>query len=508
MWPGRTRIGASAGLMGLLVLGTCGGSSAARDEQAWRLAEKAYREHGDGSAYHLWADLDSAAPKGREAHQRLAAADQHYRHAIDLFRANEPGVREAMQEGLALGPIDPAHYLTLARLCAEHGITFRAADFYRKYLNQGPAPAEASAARQELANLAAGKDPFPPLFAEGSRPPESQPARPIWTLGWIAPALVIALGIAVVAALILRARNRRRGLRRLLADRPEWHQTVAYHLGCLRHEFLKHRVGPLGEPLRAIAHATASEDENQFLHDRLAQGAPLRLAWRAQLHALERSLGIAWRLDSVDPMFRQPRVAMEHLGRQRWPIRPADAKRLLAAHAALMTFDRQISDLVAGLVRCTVDEPLLRDVVESARSEWVTGKVPLDEIRIGPVPPGVEVDVFRTDLRIVLKNVVRNAVQAVAAAPAPRRLAVDVQVEPEPTGEEFVVFRVRDSSPSGLHPGDSKGADMEHGLGIVNTALRRYDGSLQVVPQSDGYAKAVLIRFFHSQRNLTTKDAA
>jgi signal transduction histidine kinase len=479
---------------------TCDGSSAARDEQAWRLAAKAYQENGDGSAYRLWAALDATAPKGHEAHRRLAVADEHYRHAIDLFRANAPGVREAMQEGLALGPIDPAHYLTLARLCAERGIGFRAVDFYRKYLNQGPAPAQAAQARLELANLAGGKDPFPPLFAEGSRPTESAQAwpTPIWALALLAPLLGFAL--------VLRTRNRRRGLRRLLADRPEWHQTVAYHLGCLRHEFLKHRVGPLGEPLRAIACAKASADENQFLRDRLSQGVPLRQAWRAQLHALERSLGIAWKLDSVDPLFRRARVAMERLGQARWPIHPADAQRLLAAHAALMTFDRQLSDLVAGLVRCTVDEALLREIVESTRSEWVTGKVPLDEIRIGPVPPGVEVDVFRTDLRIVLKNVVRNAIQAVAAAPAPRRLALDVQVLPEPTGEEFVVFRVRDSSPSGPHPGNS--SDMEHGLGIVSTALRRYDGSLQVVPDSDGYAKAVLVRFFHSQRHLANEDAA
>jgi signal transduction histidine kinase len=488
--------------MGLLVLEACGGSTAARDEQAWRLAEKAYRENGDGSAYRLWAVLDATWPKGREAHRRLAVADQHYRHAIDLFRANQPGVREAMQEGLALGPIDPAHYLTLARLCAERGITFRAVDFYRKYLSQEPALANASAARLELASLAAGKDPFPPLFVEGNHRAESaRPAfAPIWSLGLLAPLLAFLL--------YRRLRNRRRRLSRLLADRPEWHQTVAYHLGCLRHEFLKHRVGPLGEPLRAITRAKASADEKQFLHDRLVPGAPLRLAWRAQLHALERSMAIAWKLDSVDPLFRLALVAVEHLGRQRWPIRPADAKRLLAAHAALMAFDRQLSDLVAGLVRCSVDEAFLREVVESTRSEWATGKVPLDEIRIGPVPAGVEVDVFRTDLRIVLKNVVRNAIQAVAAAPAPRRLALDVQVELELTGEEFVVFRVRDSSPSGLHTGEGKSNDVEHGLGIVNTALRRYDGSLQVMPGSDGYAKAVLVRFFHSQRSLANEDAA
>jgi signal transduction histidine kinase len=488
--------------MGLLVLAACSGSSAARDEQAWRSAEKAYQDGGDRSAYRLWAALDPTGPRGREAHRRLALADERYRHAIDLFRANQPGVREAMQVGLVLGPIDPAHYLTLARLCAERGITFRAVDFYRKYLNQEPAPAEAAAAHSELANLAVGKDPFPPLLAEAGRSPESPPqaAVPMWAAGLLAPPL------ALVLYLLLRSQRRR--LRRLLTDRPEWHQTVAYHLGCLRHEFLKHRVGPLGEPLLAIACAEASAEQNQFLRDRLAQGTPLRLAWRAQLHALERSMGITWKLDSADPLFRAARLATERLARTRWPVRQADAQRLLAAHATLMTFDRQLSDLVAGLARCSVDEALLREVVESTRSEWVTGKVSLDEICIGPVPPGVEVDVFRTDLRIVLKNVVRNAIQAVASAPGPRRLALDVLVEPEPTGEECVIFRTRDSSPGGLRRDGGKGIDIEHGLGIVHTALRRYDGSLQVVAGSDGYAKAVLVRFFHSQRSLGKEDAA
>ena len=56
MWPGRTWIG--AGLMRLLVLAACGRSSAARDEQAWRLAEKAYQESGDRSAHRLWEGLN------------------------------------------------------------------------------------------------------------------------------------------------------------------------------------------------------------------------------------------------------------------------------------------------------------------------------------------------------------------------------------------------------------------------------------------------------------------
>jgi signal transduction histidine kinase len=494
MWPGHAWIALSFTLMGLLV--GCGESAQERDVREWRLAEKAFQEGGERSVFRVWKSLDTTEPLGREAHRRLLAADKHYHRAIELFRNDQPGVREAMQEGIALGPIDPAHYLTLARACAERGVTFRAVDFYRKYLQQYPAPEEARAARAELAGLAGSNDPFPLLFPE-DRPP-SEPVRTVRPAPWPIVSLILPLSLL----LLLRLRNRRRRLRILLVDRPEWHQTVTYHLGCLRHEFLKHRVGPLGEPLRAIARGQAKAEENQFLRERLAQSLPLLSAWREQLHPLERSLGLSWELDRTDPMFRQARCALKRLQRIHWPLGPRQASKLLDAHAAVMRIDRQLSQLVSGLVRCPIDERLLVEIVEGTRLEWAIGKVALDEIRIGPVPVAVEIDVFRVDLRIVLKNIVRNAIHALGQAPPPRRLALDVLVEMEPTGEEFVVFRVRDSSPNDIGENVHMGHEVEHGLGIVSTALRRYDGSMQVVPGSDGYAKAVLVRFFHSQRNL------
>ena len=115
----------------------------------------------------------------------------------------------------------------------------------------------------------------------------------------------------------------------------------------------------------------------------------------------------------------------------------------------------------------------------------------------GPVPAGSAVDVYRTDLRIGLKNIFRNAIAALGVSPRPRRLAADVLVELEPTGEEIVRIRVRDSSQARLEAAAAAG--VEHGLGIVHTALLRYDGSLEVLPGGDGYAKAVVVRLFRCQ---------
>jgi C4-dicarboxylate-specific signal transduction histidine kinase len=108
--------------------------------------------------------------------------------------------------------------------------------------------------------------------------------------------------------------------------------------------------------------------------------------------------------------------------------------------------------------------------------------------------------VYRTDLGIVLKNVVRNAIQALDRSPPPRRLAIDMRVDLEPTGEEVVRLRVQDSSEESF--AQSTGTHtVEHGLGIVAVALQRYDGSLEVSRGDPGYAKAVVIRLFRSQRN-------
>ena len=92
------------------------------------------------------------------------------------------------------------------------------------------------------------------------------------------------------------------------------------------------------------------------------------------------------------------------------------------------------------------------------------------------------------------------AIAALATSPRPRRLAVDVVVDIEPTGEEVVRIRVRDSSRGRIaDPAIGDGVDVEHGLGIVRAALVRYDGSLEVVRGGDVYAKAVVVRLFRSQ---------
>src|SRR5205823_12086884 len=111
------------------------------------------------------------------------------------------------------------------------------------------------------------------------------------------------------------------------------------------------------------------------------------------------------------------------------------------------------------------------------------------EISVGDVPPGVQVVMYRVDLELILRNLLRNAVRAAARAPGPARVRLDVQCDLEPTGEEAVRLRVRDSSPEPVPR--EVGARRDRGLGIVSEALDRYDGCLEVAPGDGEWQKSV-----------------
>ena len=477
----------------------CRQSAARQDQRQWLEAEAQW-QRGEPTAYESWSRLNPRQRHGGEAWARLREADVRYRRAVELLRTEQPGLRETLAEALALAPMDPALYLPLARACRDRGSLWRAADFYRKYLARRPAVPEAAVARAELAALGGAQDPFPPDFDVRAEAPALTPrdGHGLWSWPFLAfPSLALLLLAALLAAW---RRRRARPLRDLVLERPEVQQTVGYAIGCLRHEFLKHRIGAAGEALSALIRGRASAEQRRFLEDRLCRGEPLLAAWRAHVGALERCLGLKFALARSDPWFRDAERALAVLGRAAATRKPRDARRVEAARSFLERLDRELAALVAALAFCPVDEAFLREALDSIRSEWASGKVELDEIAIGPVPDGVAVDVYRTDLRIVLKNLLRNAISALGGSPRPRRLAVDVLVELEPTGEEVVRIRVRDSSTQRLDPSQpAELASVEHGLGIVRTALLRYDGSLELAPGGEGYAKAVVVRLFRSQ---------
>lgn len=488
----RLRLSVSA--LALICCG-CARESDRSPAAQWQRALELWRDQDLSAAHRAWLDIDPAAPEGAEARRRLAAAAVEYRRGIELLRSGAPEARDALVAGTAIAPMDPALYLPLARACRDRGIDGHAVDYYRKYLSLAPAGPERAAAETELrAVLHGGALELDGIFER---------RRSRWPAALAGSGAAAALAAALLALVWLR---RRRGppLAERAAQSPELHPALAYLIGCLRHELLKHRIFAVADVVHAVAGggAAAGRAQLDFLLARLYRGEPLAAAWRGHVGTFERALGPRFALARDERSFRRAGRAIAELARLEPALKLNDmsfrkaAARLERAHRELRRFDAELQALVAGLVRTRIDGALLDEAVRAVRAEQ--DAAPLDELSVAEVPAGVAVEVYRIDLIIILKNLVRNAAAAAGRGPAPRRVALDVEVALEPTGEELVRLRVRDTSPERLTPEVIAAARLERGLGLVTAALARYDGALEVEPGEGGFTQAVVVRLFRA----------
>lgn len=471
--------------------------------QQWAAARALWYIDRDPAAYEAWRAVDPGTPEGREARALLREAEPVYLEGIEQVSEGVPEARATLQRGVRIGPMDPELYLPLARAFRARALAspdnphlfIRAAEYYRKFLLRRPNHAEAAAARDELAAIdPEGSRIFAPRQDVAPAPVASVPEEPVWPL----PVALVALVLAVVATLMFALRGRSRAsLRELAARRPELHPAIAYLTGSLRHELLKHRIGAVGNAVDALAAGDATEAQRTFLEERLFGGEPLVGAWEGHLAAFERALGPELGLHR-DPVFRRADRAVRQLAALRGNLGGRGASRMAAAHRALRALDAELSEWVRGLVRTPVDGSLLRAVVDEVRTEYAAGQVELAEVVIRAPEPAPLVEVFRVDLVLVLKNVVRNAILAVADEPAPRRLGLTISTEVEPTGEETVSIHVLDTATATFTTEDIYQRRIDRGLGLVTAALRRYDGAIHVEPGAEGFAKAVTVRFFRA----------
>jgi hypothetical protein len=459
------------------------------------------------AGYAAWASLDPTTPEGQEASRRLAAAAQHYRQALAMIETGQPGARQALMRGKAIAPMDPLLFLPLARACRDKDNTFQAVHYYRAYLGGAPVEPDASAARQELSELLReigdvwiGPAPAPPAGLLSRVPP------PVLLFIGTALGVLLAAGLAGLSSLVER-RRRSRSLERLAEAYPELQPALAYLIGRLRHELLKHRIGAAADVAQALAAGKSTAELRVFLHKKLYGGERLDELWRGYLHGFRRALGPDFDLPRNDRAFATAQKAVQQLQALELPLlrgERAAMRKLVAAHAELQKFDRGLAALVGRLQRTPLDTELLQQALSAVRNEHLAGQVALDVVEIDGPKEEIFVTVYRTDLLLILKNLLRNAILAVSRAPAPRQIAVDVVLELLPTGEEMVRLRVHDSSPEPLTPEqiyrstDAEPGGEQHGLGLVTAALGLYSGSIVVEPGRPGYQKCVAVRLFRT----------
>ncbi len=475
------------------------------DEGArWSAARALWHIQRDPSAFAAWRAVDPATEEGREARQLLAEAEPIYRRGIREVQSGDPAARASFERAFRIAPMDPVLYLPLARAFRARAearpdnpyLFIRSAEYYRKFLTLAPDHPSRARAERELSAI----DPEATRLFDAPRPTEPPTPAPVatWPLGVALGALVLAL---VAVTLLLRARGRRCTLDELAAARPELHPAITYLVGSLRHELLKHRIGAVGDAVDALGAGRASAEERAFLYGRLFDGEPLVRAWEGHVAAFERALGPSLDLHRKDARFRRAGRAVATIAGLRERLRGGDARvasKLARAHRELRALDGHLSQLARRLVRTEVDGALLRAVVDAVRGEYAAGRVPLDEVVIRAPEPAPAVEVFRVDLVLVLKNVVRNAILALESASPPRRLGLSVATDVEPTGEESVRIQVRDTSEETLRTEDIYARRMDRGLGLVTAALARYDGTIAVEDGGEGFAKAVVVRFFRA----------
>lgn len=483
---------------------------------AWRRA-LALWEARDPGAYAAWESMPVDTSEGRQAHRRLRDADALYRGAIARYAARDPDA--TLEAPLSLAPIDPQLYLPLARAVRGHDPVSdaRAATYYLRYLAVAPDDLTFRAARAELRALDLGGSPdyaasvalaADALAESRGRVRPAAPtviARPAGTPAVALIAIGVAAGLALAALLAFSQRllaPRGRSLARLCRDAPELHPAVAYLVASLRHELLKHRIGAIGDAVAAVSRGDATPSQREFLANRLYGGEPLAESWEGHVSAFERTLGQRVDLRRRDAEFRHAAKAIVRIVALERGVREGDRAaggRLAKAHATLRAFDASLAKLAAGLVRARLDEPLLREVIASVSAEHSAGGVPLDEVTVEAAGGAVDVEVFRVDLVLVLKNLVRNAILAMADEQAGhRRLALLADVELLPTGDEAVRVRVRDTSRRELTTGMIRERRVDRGLGLVRAALARYDAVIAVEPAPAPFTKSVTVRFFRA----------
>ncbi len=444
----------------------------------------------------MWRGIEQNCPQAATARQLLLEADQWYQKGLTLFENRDAvGARVAFERGARLAPIEPNHYFRLAKIYHRHGMVEKAGKYFEKYLRavpDGDSSEEAGAALTEIARNSI--DVLDPDQSEQA-PPVGEPVSTLWwTLG-------AAAGIVLAAILWLVVRYRRgASLTGLIEKNATLHTAIAYLIGTMRHELLKHRIGPVADVATALSSGQITPAQEAYLRQKLFAGIGIDTAWQMHVRAFEQALGGQFN-HRRDRQFRAAARAIDAVAAfqpKLLGISGPAVGQLSRAHDELRRFDRFLGDQLSLLVRTRIDKPFAKQVFEELRGEYAVSTVALDELSYEIGTSSVFIEVPRADLMVILKNILRNAIFAVRSNRENRRVQMALHTELQPTGDEVVRLYVRDSGLEPLTTEAIAGSDLNTGLGLVMAAVQRYNGTVEVQSAPAPYNKAVIVRFFRS----------
>jgi signal transduction histidine kinase len=457
--------------------------------------------NGDRCAFLDFAAIPEQTPEREAAEALLNTAEEEFQKALQLFsealaddaagrkaraQAKLEEVPVAFAQGLMLAPMRPHLLLRIgdAYLSAEN--YERAAYFYRRYA------LFTQENKQELEAFC--QEEQAPSLTEELVTTLNDEETTWWPFYLGGVFSVVALGLALVYL-----RDRRKGitLEEFSKKVPEAGPEIAREISCIRHELIKHRLGLAP----ALVKADETEGVREFVLARL--GGDLEGDFARHLESLQRIASGRLEDPDEDPMLRPLARAVRRASKtSRMLSNAGDAKKakreLETVRADLLLADHALARLVSALGQTTLDASFLRDAVAGVRQEPRVQNLPLDAINYAEITPAPQVSIPRVDLSIVVKNLVRNALIALGSSNEKKLLSLEVSLELEPTGEESVLLKIKDSARK--MPGSIDHAPAGRGLWIVQKTLQRYDGaiSIEAEPEGSTYYKAIVVRLFRA----------
>ena len=285
-------------------------------------------------------------------------------------------------------------------------------------------------------------------------------------------------------------------------------KLVVSNLSYIEHELIKHRV-PVIRSL--LGKGRWSDDDWDLLARTLGSGeASLVSELGGYFGGIQRGSGrtlVNFTRDRAFNLAHRQVQLIQKTG-ERWlretpAPSPDEHERQRVERAAAWLaadFRKYLLELRRSVFRCLLTGGRLersgrRGIMEAAREGELTFDVP---------PKDCIVNILPGDLDLVIRNLVRNATQASRPGGMSPLVHIDVEEIAEETGEESVLIRVHDNCPQLLTREQIYGREASRGLGLVTTALNRYQGAVRCIESDhEGMEKAMEVRL---QRSLHEPD--
>ncbi len=316
--------------------------------------------------------------------------------------------------------------------------------------------------------------------------------------------------------MLLRRRFRGKSLVGFLAKNPSAQGDVHRILSAVRHEVLKHNTTALQGLLANIDSGNDISDSARWCRHALlgdlasgSRGAKDRLdSYVRQLEYIAQSHRYTLNLKHKDSAFSAilngfgllAQMESEFYRAERSGQASRPFKRSLRKATDRINGDgyRELVQLLKSLRGLNVTEELCLKIFDSVRNE--RSLMDLDiadlDIQIADNVLPIDLPVARQDFEDMLRNPIRNAIQATHQLDVRQTivvgLAIDQTLDPI-TGESSTNFTIKDQSPSMITDDLIHQQAIESGLGLMASLVSKYEGSVRVAQLPGPWTKAVVI---------------